>query len=423
MTTNTHTVTPVLNTQNITVTSLFLCVIGGTSGTSAPAWNNGVNTTTNDNTVAWQNMGSQIPVWADIGATQKVAKETQVTGSGWFQNVQQFGKTGAAAPTWSTTLGGSTADNGYAYMWKNTGAIAPGTPAGPWIYASSGKEFNHRRDQRQRAPFQRRSMWQSETRRFSQAQASPIRRFDQLVLWRTTQGAINAHPVRHHPEPRSWGTWIYTDTKLDTGSTLSGRADRNANDPPPTGATAPSSISRASGSWKDNIIQYSQTPGSTAGSAFSAFQPVKQPQCAGADHSPGPNQCAGRRAARFQHIGNLHRSRHAARRQTRFSSRQFAEKINLLNYDSLDVFGTQIFLMESNFKVSSLTIEYPFNPQSGYSEIGYPIGDQFLNVSTGVADARAGTSTRAAPAISHGIRIAPQTPRCMWLMVRSDGSA
>ena len=39
--------------------------------------------------------------------------------------------------------------------------------------------------------------------------------------------------------------------------------------------------------------------------------------------------------------------------------------------------------MESNLKVSTIAVEYPFNPQSGYSEIGFPIGDQFKKVTTG----------------------------------------
>src|SRR5208282_6881134 len=66
-----------------------------------------------------------------------------------------------------------------------------------------------------------------------------------------------------------------------------------------------------------------------------------------------------------------------------FYTTQWCDKINLAGYDALDVLGTLIYLMEKNGKVSSLQIEYPFNPQSGYAEIGFPIGDQFLNVTTG----------------------------------------
>jgi hypothetical protein len=66
-----------------------------------------------------------------------------------------------------------------------------------------------------------------------------------------------------------------------------------------------------------------------------------------------------------------------------FYATSFVEKINLANYNAMDVLGTEIFLMESNLKVSTLRIEYPFDPQSGYAEIGFPIGDQFLKVTTG----------------------------------------
>jgi hypothetical protein len=39
--------------------------------------------------------------------------------------------------------------------------------------------------------------------------------------------------------------------------------------------------------------------------------------------------------------------------------------------------------MESNCKVSQLAIEYPFNPQTGYNEVGFPIGDQLVYNTTG----------------------------------------
>ena len=61
----------------------------------------------------------------------------------------------------------------------------------------------------------------------------------------------------------------------------------------------------------------------------------------------------------------------------------YCDKINLAGYNAEDILGSQLFLMEANGQVSSITIQYPFNPQSGYTEIGFPIGDQFLKVTTG----------------------------------------
>jgi hypothetical protein len=61
----------------------------------------------------------------------------------------------------------------------------------------------------------------------------------------------------------------------------------------------------------------------------------------------------------------------------------YLELVSVLNYNAVSVFYNQIFCMESNGKVSSLAIEYPFNPQSGYLDVGFPVGDQFLKVTTG----------------------------------------
>lgn len=98
-----------------------------------------------------------------------------------------------------------------------------------------------------------------------------------------------------------------------------------------------------------------------------------------------------------------------------FYTTSFVEKINLANYDALDVFGTEIFLMESNLKVSSLRIQYPFDPQSGYSEVGFPIGDQFKKVTTGGMNAS--TFTAAGSYLTWNIQGSGETA-----MYVSDGT-
>jgi hypothetical protein len=66
-----------------------------------------------------------------------------------------------------------------------------------------------------------------------------------------------------------------------------------------------------------------------------------------------------------------------------FYPKIYCDKVNLGGYNVEDVMGSVIYLMEANGKVSQITIQYPFNPQSGYSEVGLPIGDQFRKVTTG----------------------------------------
>jgi hypothetical protein len=60
-----------------------------------------------------------------------------------------------------------------------------------------------------------------------------------------------------------------------------------------------------------------------------------------------------------------------------FYATMYEPSVNLGGYDALDVLGSTVYFMESNGKVSS------FDPQSGYTEIGFPVGDQFKKVTTG----------------------------------------
>lgn len=61
----------------------------------------------------------------------------------------------------------------------------------------------------------------------------------------------------------------------------------------------------------------------------------------------------------------------------------YFSSVDVMGYDAVDVFNQTIYLMESNGKISSLAIQYPFNPNTGYVEVGFPIGDQFNMVTTG----------------------------------------
>jgi len=379
---NTHTLTPITTVQQVTVTSVFLCVVGGVSGTAVPSWNNGLGTTTNDGTVAWQNMGSSIPGRAAIGNAQLIVKESQVTGGGCLQSVQQLGKTGGTEPNWSTELGGVTAEPSYPFMWKNVQVLAPGTPGGAWIYAYSGLNSITREITTASQP--------SAPITVAPGNAPVITgvgladsQFDQLILWRSTQGESTLIYDDVIPNPGAGQTFIYTDTHSDKQlNALEAAPVDHANDPPPDGATIPAFYLSRIWIGVDNVLQYSQSQGSTQGSAFSAFAPANNLTFQGTVLKYRPITVQGGALLVYTTSG-IFIVLGSGTASDPYFAKQYADKINLLSYDTEDIYGSQVFLMESNFKVASFQVEYPFNPQSGYTEIGYPIGDQFLDVNTG----------------------------------------
>jgi hypothetical protein len=81
--------------------------IGGTSGTTQPAWNEGANATTLDSAITWNNAGPL--TWQ--ANTQYSAGTLIIDSNNSLQSAKTAGTAGATAPAWSTTPGGTTTDN------------------------------------------------------------------------------------------------------------------------------------------------------------------------------------------------------------------------------------------------------------------------------------------------------------------------
>jgi hypothetical protein len=66
-----------------------------------------------------------------------------------------------------------------------------------------------------------------------------------------------------------------------------------------------------------------------------------------------------------------------------FLATSYYNSVNVFGYNCVCIQGTTMFVLEANLKLSSIAIQFPFNPNTGYTEIGFPIGDQFRKVTTG----------------------------------------
>ena len=130
----------------ISRTSSFQVVIAGTSGVGPPtllapdgstqeAWGSGNNSLTIDG-------GSDLEEHRKCtrlarGQCTVIEVVSQILDSnGYLQTVSSSGQTGAAAPSWSKTVGEQTTDFGV--TWQNAGAVAAGG-TGAWLYCYSFK--------------------------------------------------------------------------------------------------------------------------------------------------------------------------------------------------------------------------------------------------------------------------------------------
>lgn len=117
-------------------------LIGGTpvSGATQPAWNTNLLGITNDGTAQWRNRGSELENWGIKPPTSSPNLVVSGSSSSWqpntfysnslvivdsngnLQKITTAGKSGATAPTWNSTLNGTTTDGTVTWTMVQTAA-------------------------------------------------------------------------------------------------------------------------------------------------------------------------------------------------------------------------------------------------------------------------------------------------------------
>ena len=261
---------PYLVQWPVNATCIFVCTTAGTSAATHPEWINGLGTVITESTgVVWINKGNAVAYMGASGVVN-VSTNTQIVDSNQnLQTVQTFGESGSTHPTWSTVLGATTGDN--ATSWLEGGPYGNAN-TGSWIYAYSG--------------------WNSVTGDITTASpvSNPILQsagnlvvvqgqgvqptFDQIILWRTTQGDSTLIFDSAIPNPGPGQNWVFTDTTPDTGLNAEQEAPiADSNNPPPAGATAP--VYHMGRVWIINgaFVSYSGGPTTLVGNGSDAFPP------------------------------------------------------------------------------------------------------------------------------------------------------
>ena len=370
---------PVTQTVPISVTNLFVCMTAGTSGTTVPAWNSGVGTTTNDGTVIWQNQG-QAPTW---GASQKISTAAKVLDSnGYLEIPQSPGESGTTEPTWTTGgTGVTTKDN--SVTWLNAGPYAP-AGTGAWRWAYSGKN-SVTGAVSTASPLSAPFTTPVNSLPVIQGQGLANPPWDTIVLWRTEQGGSQLMYDDQFPNPGPGQTWIYTDTNADASSSSAAQPGQlnpfilapvaGNNNPPPANFVPLAYYLNRIWGYAGNILMWSNGPdqGTVAGSGDMGFTSLHQftlPSLGVVLWPTSIGLIAWTNSDIWVVLGqgtyNIDGSPISP-----FYVVNFQQAIGILSADAFDVNGSTAYAMISSHQVLSI------DPGAGEVEVGFPIGDLF----------------------------------------------
>lgn len=373
--------------------AIQLC-FGLTTGFIQPKWNTVLGGFTEESAFpdAWQN-GGTAGAW--FASTAFTPNTVILDSNGNLQKCLVPFTADTVPPTWSTTPGGITTDNGinawicfvpgtqllfgtlqYASSWHSIdGTVSTASPvnarvvngilgnAGPLGFAIQVTGLNPVSDG------------------MTTDQASQI---DQVWVWRTPEGQATLIELAQLPVDNvNTGQWTYLDVLPDTSlnAFIAAPVADEAN-PPQASMTAPVYYLQRVWGIVDNMVVYSEGPDAVVGNGNTQFPPLNfipylaQPVRLIPVTLQGGALIVLTTDGAYIILGTGTSS-------DPFYTTVYYASVDISGYNAVDVFNNAIFCMESNYKISMMAIEYPFNPQTGYTEIGFPIADQFVKLSTG----------------------------------------
>jgi len=370
---------------------LYVCIQSGVSGASQAIWLTSTGAIVYDNDAVWLCLGIAVGSIATVGSPTVETTGYIVDSNGYLQAAQVMaGLTGATEPTWSEIVGNTTSDTASSdnQSWLNSGNFeAGGTAPATYAYsfASSITGFVSTS-----SPASTPRTLPPDAKIIVQGFGSTDTQIDTIYIWATTQGGSTLLFLDKIPAPSAGasGTWSYirvqpigVNEDSDLNAFIAAPID-DANDPPQIGMTAPTYYLQRVWAIVENKVVWSGGPDTLVGSGDESFPPlnfipfIAQPICT----SPITVQNGGLLV--FTTDGS-YIILGTGTSTNPFYATPYYSSVSISGYNAVAVYNNTVFLMESNGMVSSIAAEYPFNPQSGYTEVGFPVGDQFLNVNTG----------------------------------------
>lgn len=351
---------------------------GNVTGNTLPLWNLSLGSYTYDGGYQWINNGPVLS-WIAGGTVNYMSCVLDSNGNLQIAEVVVLpGKTGANQPVWNTNLGGITSDGDI--TWLNVG---PGTQLATDVMQYAYSYHCIDGSVSTASPLATTSVgilgppnsFEVVLTGFNSSDPQ----CDQIWIWRTAQGGSTLLLLDQIPNPKIGGSavWTYNDILPDTALTAQIAAPiADANDPPPAGITAPAYHLQRIWVIVGNTVQYTGGPDTLVGNGNTTFPPLNFFQFPETITRLIPITLSN---GGLLVIGtaNLYVILGTGASGNPFYATTYLANVGFLSYDAMDMVGSTLYGMTNKRKVVSL------DPSAGYTEVGFPIGDQFKNVTTG----------------------------------------
>lgn len=272
------------------------------------------------------------------------------------------GSTGSSAPSWALTQGTTTTDSGI--TWNNLG---------PWLALTfEGWQYGYSFHCIDDSVSELSPLTVSTNGVLGGVQVSGNGsgdpQVDSIWIFRTTDGGATPLFLASVPNPGGGLTWTYADYNPDTNLNLFLIGPQGTNSPPPVGLiNLTYHLGRIFGSV-GNIVYWSGGPDTTTGNGNTVFPPLNS----AAFPSLVTRIVATSVGALVFTRSDIYIISGLGTSNSPLFSVPYGPGIGLNSYNALAVNGSVVYLFTSDSQVVSL------DPSSGLSQVGFPIGDQFV---------------------------------------------
>jgi hypothetical protein len=370
----------------------------GTTGRVLPAWGTAIGQVTLDGSISWVNYGPVGAGWfaATVygGATAGAPNVCVIVdNNGNLQSIASSpaisGTSGATAPTWATSIGSTTTDGTITWvcsgpagvLWSGTlqyawspvgidGTVGTASPVTLVANGGLGTGFQLQL-----------------TVNITGTAARTDLQCAQIALWRTAQGQATLILLDYIPNPWLLGNTSVTymdvssDLVLGQNATVPAPIDESA-DPPPLGALPMCYALQRVWYIVGNRVMWTAGPDAVTGNGLTQCPPLNFIAFMGKPYAIFPITVQDGGQVVFTSSG-MWIILGQGTASDPFYARPYFQSVNVSGFNAVTLFNQNFFVMEANGKVSSVAVEFPFQPATGYTEIGFPIGDQFRKVTTG----------------------------------------